>query len=138
MKKTMYATMIAMSLSTPVNASDATSIVRSEAVLQGVPVSFALKVARVESGIKCGKTNKSGATGPLQIMPRSARALGYKGAIGKAPCATQTRYGMKHLALCYRGAHGNQRVAAACHYQGVSALRRVSRAGAAYARKVHR
>lgn len=122
----------------PAAASDATSLVSSAARRQGVPVSFALKVARVESGVHCGKHNASGASGPLQVMPRTARALGYRGNIRRASCYVQTEYGMKHLALCYRGARGNQRVAAACHYQGVSALHRVSRSGAAYARKVGR
>lgn len=125
-------------LPTPSMASDASALVAAEARRQGVPVAFALRVARVESGVQCARHNSSGASGPLQIMPASARALGYRGAIRKASCAVQTHYGMRHLAMCYRGARGNQRVAAACHYQGVSALRRVSRAGAAYARKVAR
>lgn len=117
-------------------ATDATRLIAAEARRQGVPVSFAMRVAKAESGARCGVHNRSGASGPLQLMPASARALGYHGAIRKASCAVQTHYGMRHLAMCYRGARGNQRVAAACHYQGVSALRRVSRAGAAYARKV--
>ena len=117
-------------------AADATRLVTAEARRQGVPVAFALRVARVESGVQCHRHNKSGASGPLQIMPASARALGFRGHIRKASCAVQTHYGMRHLAMCYRGARGNQRIAAACHYQGVSALRRVSRAGSAYARKV--
>lgn len=120
------------------HAYDASRLVAAEARRQGVPVSFALRVARVESGVQCHRHNASGATGPLQIMPASARALGYRGHIRSASCAVQTHYGMRHLAMCWRGARGNQRVAAACHYQGVSALHRVSRAGAAYARRVAR
>ena len=120
------------------SANDAREIVSSAAKRHGVPVSFALKVARQESGVKCGNHNPSGATGPLQIMPRSARALGYRGNIRRASCYIQTEYGMKHLAMCWRGAHGNPRRAAACHYQGISALHRISRAGAAYARQVMR
>ncbi len=120
----------------PCHAADATRLVAAEARRQGVPVAFALRVARVESGVQCHRHNKSGASGPLQIMPASARALGFRGHIRKASCAVQVHWGMHHLAMCYRGARGNQRIAAACHYQGVSALRRVSRSGAAYARKV--
>lgn len=127
-----------MIMGSSAEASDATRLVTSAAKRHGVPVSFALKIARQESGIQCGNHNASGATGPLQIMPRSARALGYRGHIRRASCATQTEYGMKHLAMCYRGAKGNQRRAAACHYQGISALKRVSRAGAAYAARVVR
>lgn len=120
-------------------ASDATALVRAEAKRQGVPVAFALRVARAESGVQCGRRNpKSTASGPLQVLKGTARGLGYKGDIRRASCAVQTRYGMKHLALCWRGAKGNARRAAACHYQGVSALRRITPAGASYARKVVR
>ena len=53
--------------------------------------------------------------------------MGYRGDIRRASCATQTHYGMKHLAMCYRGAHGNQALAKRCHQQGVSALYRKKR-----------
>lgn len=122
----------------PAHAYDASRLVVAEAKRQGVPVSFALRVARVESGVQCHRHNKSGATGPLQLMPATARALGFRGHIRSASCPVQVHWGMRHLAMCYRGARGNQMRAAACHYQGVSALRRVSKAGAAYARKVAR
>ena len=117
-------------------AADATRLVAAEARRQGVPVAFALRVARVESGVQCHRHNRSGASGPLQLMPATARALGYRGHIRSASSSVQVHWGMRHLAMCNRGARGNQRIAAACHYQGVSALRRVSRAGSAYARKV--
>ena len=120
-------------------ASDATALVKAEARRHGVPVAFALRVARAESGVQCGRRNpKSTASGPLQVLKGTARGLGYRGDIRRASCAVQTRYGMKHLAMCWRGAKGNARRAAACHYQGVSALRRITPAGAAYARKVVR
>ena len=120
-------------------ASDATSLVVAAAKRHRVPVDLALRVGRAESGLQCHRHNKSGASGPLQIMPSTARAMGYGGpSIRRASCAVQTEWGMRHLAMCYRGAKGDRRVAAACHYQGVSALRRVTRAGAAYARKVTR
>lgn len=133
--------MVAALVALPIEAlaSDATALVRAEAKRHGVPVAFALRVARAESGVKCGRRNpKSTASGPLQVLKGTARGLGYRGDIRRASCAVQTRYGMKHLAMCWRGAKGNARRAAACHYQGLSALKRVNRAGAAYARKVVR
>jgi len=133
--------MVAALVALPIDAlaSDATALVRAEAKRHGVPVAFALRVARAESGVKCGRRNpKSTASGPLQVLKGTARGLGYRGDIRRASCAVQTRYGMKHLAMCWRGAKGNVRRAAACHYQGVSALKRINRAGAAYARKVVR
>jgi soluble lytic murein transglycosylase-like protein len=123
----------------PATASDATALVTAAAKRHRVPVDLALRVGRAESGLQCGRHNKSGASGPLQIMPSTARAMGYRGpSIRRASCAVQTEWGMRHLAMCYRGAKGDRRIAAACHYQGVSALQRVSRAGAAYARRVVR
>lgn len=126
-------------LPTPATASDATSLVVAAAKRHRVPVDLAVRVGRAESGLQCHRHNRSGASGPLQIMPSTARAMGYRGpSIRRASCAVQTEWGMRHLAMCYRGARGDRRVAAACHYQGVSALRRVSKAGAAYARRVAR
>ncbi len=123
----------------PATASDATSLVVAAAKRHRVPVDLAVRVGRAESGLQCHRHNRSGASGPLQIMPSTARAMGYRGpSIRRASCAVQTEWGMRHLAMCYRGAKGDRRIAAACHYQGVSALRRVSKAGAAYARRVAR
>ena len=107
----------------PAQAYDAAGYVTAEARKQGVPIGFALKMARIESGVKCNNHNKkSSASGPLQILRGSARALGYRGDIRRASCATQTHYGMKHLAMCYRAAKGNQALAKRCHQQGISAI----------------
>lgn len=104
-------------------AYDATRYVTAEAQRQGVPVSFALRMAKIESGVRCHNHNKrSSASGPLQVLRSTARSLGYQGDIRRASCAVQTHYGMKHLALCYRGAKGNQALAKRCHQVGVSAL----------------
>jgi soluble lytic murein transglycosylase-like protein len=109
--------------STVAHAGDATSLVTAEARRQGVPVKFALHMAKIESGVQCGNHNRrSSATGPLQVLRSTARALGYRGDIRKASCAVQTHYGMKHLAMCYRAARGNQALAKRCHQQGISAI----------------
>lgn len=120
-------------------AKDATVIVKQMAAKHGVPQSFALRVARVESGVKCGRVGAAGERGPLQVLPRTAAGLGYKN-IRKASCATQTSAGMKHLAICWRGAKGNQFRAAACHNGGFGVLRwkRIPKSIQAYARKVTR
>jgi len=120
-------------------AKDATGIVKQMASRHGVPQSFALRVARVESGVKCGRVGAAGERGPLQVLPRTAAGLGYKN-IRKASCATQTSAGMKHLAICYRGARGNQFRAAACHNGGFGVLKwkRIPKSIQAYARKVTR
>jgi soluble lytic murein transglycosylase-like protein len=104
-------------------ASDATHLVTSEARRQGVPVGFALKMARIESGVRCHNHNKrSSASGPLQVLRGTARSLGYRGDIRRASCATQTHYGMKHLAMCWRAAKGRPALAKRCHQSGISAV----------------
>ena len=109
----------------PAASSDATAMVTSEANHQGVPVDFALRIARIESGVRCNNNSKTtSASGPLQILASTARSLGYKGNIRRASCAVQVHYGMKHLALCYNGAHGNRALAQRCHQVGVSVLYR--------------
>ena len=132
--------MVALAITTSaVQAADATGIVKQMASRHGVPQSFALRVARVESGVKCGRVGAAGERGPLQVLPRTAAGLGYKN-IRSASCATQTSAGMKHLAVCYRGAKGNQFRAAACHNGGFGVLRwkRIPKSIQAYARKVTR
>jgi soluble lytic murein transglycosylase-like protein len=126
-------------LPTPAHATDATGLVKQMAARHGVPQSFALRVAKVESGVKCGRVGAAGERGPLQILPRSARGLGYRN-IAKAGCAAQTSAGMKHLAMCWRKARGNQFRAAACHNGGPGVLqwKRIPKSVQAYARKVTR
>lgn len=135
--KLLFLLAIVLALTTPAHSSDATRLVKASAHKFGVPISVAMRIARVESGVKCGRVGAAGERGPLQIMPRSAVGLGYKN-IRKASCATQTDAGMKHLAKCWAGARGHQRLAIACHNQGFGCLktRKISRQGARYVRMV--
>ena len=48
--------------------------------------------------------------------------MGYRGHIRSANCATQTEYGMRALAMCWRAAKGNASLARRCHQQGISAV----------------
>lgn len=118
----LMAALIVLVSATPARAGDAHGYVVASAHKFGVAPSFALRIARVESGTRCNAVGSHGEVGPLQILPSSARALGYRN-IRSASCRTKTDAGMKHLALCYRGAHGNWRRAAACHNAGVASLR---------------
>jgi soluble lytic murein transglycosylase-like protein len=140
MKNFVAATSVALALavSAPEVLADAQPLVISAAKRHGVPVHFALRVAKVESGVKCGRTGAAGEKGPLQILPSTARGLGYKN-IRAASCATQTDAGMKHLAICYKKTRNLWR-AAACHNQGISVAygRKVNRHAARYANKVAR
>lgn len=121
MKLSRLAAAAYISMTVNVMASDATRLVEASALKHGVPVEFALQVAQKETGVRCGEIGASGERGPLQILPSTARQMGYKN-IRKASCAEQTDAGMAHLAECYRGMGGNRWYAAACHNQGLSAI----------------
>lgn len=116
-------------------------LIAAEAKRQGVPVAFALRVAKLESGHRCnavGPRTRSGrAQGPLQIMPGSARALGHSGG-PLNNCGAGLHYGMKHLAMCYRLANGNQPAAARCHLKGPGGMHRRTAAGERYVKLVAR
>ena len=107
---------------TSVRADSAVQYVKASAQKYGVAYAFASRIAHVESGMKCSVVGSHGEVGPLQILPATARALGYSN-IRRASCRTKTDAGMKHLAMCYRGAHGNWRRAAACHNAGLASLK---------------
>jgi soluble lytic murein transglycosylase-like protein len=137
MKKLIVAA-LAITFSAATVYADAKPLVISSAKRHGVPVEFALRVAKVESGIRCGRVGAAGERGPLQVLPSTARSLGYKN-IRAASCATQTDAGMKHLAICWHKTKSKWR-AAACHNQGISVAygHRVSKRAAKYANMVAR
>lgn len=114
----------ALLCSNPVTASESVYLmVKASAIHHGVPTDFAVKIAKHESGLRCNAVGSSGERGPLQILPSTARGLGYKN-IRSSSCATQIDAGMKHLAICYRGVRGNRWLAAGCHNQGFSVIKR--------------
>lgn len=117
-------------------AYDARTLVVASAKKHGVPTEFALDVAKHESGIRCGLVGSHGEVGPLQILPSTARGMGYRDIRHKG-CAAQTDAGMAHLARCYRGMGGNRWAAAACHNQGFSAITgKITARAKRYANKV--
>lgn len=116
-------TVVAFALTnTSVHADSAVTYLYAAAHKYGVAPAFAMRVAKVESGYNCSVVGSHGEVGPLQILPATARALGYSN-IRHASCHTKTEAGMKHLAMCYRGARGNWSRAAACHNAGLASLK---------------
>lgn len=113
--------------------ADVPKMVAEEARRQGVPVSLALSVAKHESNFKCGAIGRSGERGVMQILPRTARGLGYSGrASGLNHCQTGIRYGMMYLKLAYNKAGGNTYKAAIFYNKGLGSKRKKS----SYAEKV--
>ncbi len=79
------------------------SIIRKHAQAHGVPVKLAMAVVQIESMYRPGAVGTSGEIGLMQILPRTARFIGYKGSM-KALHDPETNisYGMKYLGKAHR------------------------------------
>lgn len=108
-------------------------MVAMEAMRQGVPVGLALSVARTESRFNCGAIGRHGERGVMQIKPRTARAMGYRGSpAGLNNCQTGIKYGMIYLKQAHRRAGGNVYRTALYYNAGMWTKRKKS----AYAEKI--
>ena len=58
------------------NCDDTAPFVIAAARERGIPVSFALSIARTESGFRSHSISSTGAMGVMQLMPRTARENG--------------------------------------------------------------
>lgn len=118
----IVAIMLFPALSPPPAMADVRHMVQQSAARHGVPAGLAVRISKVESGHSCGRVGRHGERGPLQVLPSTARHMGYRN-IAKASCARQIDAGMAYLRHCYRGARGNQTRTAACYNAGPGALR---------------
>lgn len=110
-------------------------MVQTEAMRQGVPVGLAMAVAKTESRFRCGAIGRHGERGVMQIKPRTARAMGYKGSpSGLNNCQTGIKYGMIYLRQAHRRAGGNIYKTALYYNAGLGTKRKKS----AYAEKIVR
>lgn len=136
MKKYIAALAIGVMLfSTPALAKGVQGMVAAEAARQGVPVRLALAIAKAESNFRCSAVGRAGERGVMQIKPRTARGLGYKGSpSGLNNCAVGIRYGMIYLKQAYRKAGGNIYRAALLYNAGIHSKKKSS----AYAKKISR
>jgi len=83
-------------------------LVRQEAQRFGVPPALADAVAIVETGYTPGSVGSSGEIGMMQIMPGTARMLGYAGDMaGLFDPATNIHYGVTYLARAWAASGGN-------------------------------
>jgi transglycosylase-like protein with SLT domain len=95
-------------------------MIARHAAENGVPVALAETVIRRESRFQPNVRNRSGATGLMQIMPRTARGMGFSGsASGLLEPETNLHYGMKYLAMAYRASGGDTRRAMRAYGTGV-------------------
>ena len=75
---------------------------------EGVPISLARAVVRVESNYKPSARGAAGEVGLMQIKPSTARGMGYKGST-KALYNPETniRWGMKYLGKAHKLGNGS-------------------------------
>ena len=133
MKLTLTAAAFTVALATASQANSVHKIVQEEAIRQGVPVGLAMSVARTESQFNCRAVGRHGERGVMQIKPRTARGVGYKGpASGLNNCRTGIKYGMIYLRQAHRRAGGNVYMTAVYYNAGLGTKRKKS----AYAEKI--
>lgn len=96
-------------------------------------VDTALRIAKLESGFNCratGPATRHGrARGVMQVMPGSARALGYDPA-RLHDCEHGVAAGVAHMALCIRHGVRTTQEMARCHVAGVGGWNRQLNRGA--------
>jgi len=106
--------------------ADDKAIIIASAASMGISRPVIEKVAGRESGFNCHAYNRSsGASGPLQILPSSARALGYGNGRATAAlrsCGMGLTAGLKHLRACVDVVGQNPARAAYCHNFGLGAV----------------
>lgn len=108
-------------------------IVRDEAIRQGVPVSLAVSIAKSESNFRCSAIGRHGERGVMQIKPRTARSLGYRGPdSGLNNCKIGVHYGMLYLRAAYKTSKGSIYRAALLYNAGLGSKRKKS----VYAQKI--
>ncbi len=83
-------------------------IVQREAALRGVPAALADAVAMVETGYRADAIGTSGEIGIMQVMPATARQLGFSGTLDDlfAP-PTNIALGVEYLARAWQASGGS-------------------------------
>ena len=98
----------APALADPLDPVDLRVMVRTEAVQRGLAPEIADAVATVESGYRPGAIGDVGEIGLMQVLPSTARMLGFAGTnLELADPVTNIRYGVDYLAGAWRLANGD-------------------------------
>lgn len=99
--------------------SYAAQLVVREAQRQGIDPSVALRIAKLESGFNHRARNPStGASGLLQLMPRSAEALEPGSSRYLFDPEVNARVGVKHMVRCVQSGARTGDEIARCHVAG--------------------
>ena len=115
----------------PENRTAIIALIEAEAEAQDVPAALAVAVARVESGLNPAARG-AGPIGLMQIMPATARSVGYSGHDhGLLDARVNARYGIRYLKKALESCDGDQRCAASRYKSGLRNVRHKS-----YERKI--
>jgi soluble lytic murein transglycosylase-like protein len=100
------------------------AMIKAQAPKHGVPVWFALRIAKVESGFNPRVRGRAGEYGVYQLKCQTARGLGFRGNCRQLlNPATNIHYGLKHLSIAVRSSKGNLKLAASKHNGGLGRKR---------------
>lgn len=92
----------------PSTRQDYVTLARKEAETRGLPADVAVAVMHVESDYNPAARGGSGEIGLMQVMPGTARLLGFSGTPGQlADPATNIRLGVRYLAEAWKLAGGD-------------------------------
>lgn len=114
------------------------AIIAKYAAAEGVPVSLAHAVIRIESNYRANARGGAGEVGLMQIKPSTARGMGYSGST-KALYDPETniRWGMKYLGRAYQ-LGGGDTCGTILRYNAGHGATRMNKISAAYCAKVKR
>ncbi len=111
-------------------------LIAKHARANGVPVKLAMAVVQVESAYRVKARGAAGEIGLMQLMPRTARHIGYKGPLRKLYNPnTNLRYGMKYLGKAYR-LGGRTSCGAVLKYNAGHGAKRMNPISRRYCRRV--
>ena len=114
------------------------SLIRQHARANGVPYSLARAVVQVESGFRANARGSVGEVGLMQLRPRTARGIGYRGSTrGLYNPATNIKYGMRYLGKAYR-LGGRTTCGAILKYNAGHGAKRMNPISRRYCNKVRR
>ncbi len=114
------------------------ALITKYARANGVPVRLAHAVVQVESSYKANARGAAGEIGLMQIMPRTARGIGYRGPLRNLyKPSTNLRFGMKYLGKAYR-LGGRSTCGAILKYNAGHGAKRMNPISRNYCKKVAR
>lgn len=104
----------------PASTDRVVGLIKGLAPKYGVPVWFALRIAKVESGYNPNTRGAAGEYGVYQMKCATAKGIGFSGNCSQLlNASTNVEYGLKHLQMAMKLSNGNLKMAASKHNGGL-------------------